>query len=256
MELDLGHIRRISPPIPPENIPAHEDYVRCHRRRFWLSLNILQPTLSPDSKVLSVGIEPGYFEAYLAINHGCEMVGTELPKHQPVGYRYEIVFEDSRARKTAKIPVTISEGGKNPLPFRDCEFDLVLFLEVIEHFLCRPEFAISEMHRVLKRGGFLLLSTPNAQHWHRIAYILAGKRYPDAEFGDDPTHRHHQVFSMRELVETLERAGFSIASSFYKDCYGLGRGSKSLYSLVARGLTALPQYRRENIFILAKRSKE
>jgi len=253
MELDLGHIKRISPPIPADNIPAHEEYVRLHRRRFWISLDMLQPILSSGCRVLSVGMEPGYFEAYLAIDSRCQMVGTELPKHQPVGYRYEILFEDSRARKSVKIPVSISEAGRDPLPFPDCNFDLLLFLEVIEHFFCRPQLAFSEMHRVLKPGGFLLLSTPNAQHWHRIGYLLAGRRYPDAEFGDDPAHRHHQVFSMRELEESLRAAGFSIAESRYRDCYGLAGGGFSAYSIVARALSLLPQYRKENIFMLAKR---
>jgi SAM-dependent methyltransferase len=254
MELHLGHIKRISPPIPPENIPAHEEYVRFHRGRFWISLDMLQPILSSGSKVLSVGIEPGYFEAYLAIDRRSEMFGTDLPKHQPVGYQYEILFEDSRARKSVKIPVSISEAGRGPLPFLDCNFDLVLFLEVIEHFSYRPQLALSEMHRVLKPGGLLLLSTPSAQHWHRISYLLAGRRYPDAEFGDDPAYRHNQVYSMLELEESLRAAGFSIAQSRYQDCYGLARGDFSACSIVARALSLLPKYRKENIFILAKRT--
>lgn len=257
MEVSVGQIKRISPPIPPNHILAHEEYVLYHQRRFSVSVQMLLPILKPATEVLSVGIEPGYFEAFLASEYGCHMSGTELPKHHPAGYQYEVLLEDCRHDRRVTIPVTMSEAGKAPLPFPDSRFDLVLFLEVIEHLLCRPQPAISEIYRVLKPDGYLFLSTPNAQHWHRVAFILAGRRYPDTEFGDDPTHRHHQLFSMCELRELLKAAAFEIVRSQYEDCYGLGRGKPrgGFAKRLARLLALLPQFRKENIFILARRRR-
>jgi hypothetical protein len=110
------------------------------------------------------------------------------------------------------------------------------------------------MYRVLKPGRFLLLSTPNAQHWHRIAYLLAGRRDPDTEFGDDTAHRHHQVFSMVELVELPKRARFSTAASRYEDCYDLAQSEPPQHFALVGQLASLPEYQKEHIFILAKRS--
>lgn len=41
----------------------------------------------------------------------------------------------------------------------DERFDLVVFTEVLEHTL-NPFFAIDEIHRILKKGGVLVMTTP------------------------------------------------------------------------------------------------
>jgi SAM-dependent methyltransferase len=49
-------------------------------------------------------------------------------------------------------------GDAHSLPFEDNKFDLILCTEVLEH-LHSPQIAISEMHRVLKKDGLLILTT-------------------------------------------------------------------------------------------------
>jgi SAM-dependent methyltransferase len=51
-----------------------------------------------------------------------------------------------------------ARGDAHALPFVDGAFDVVLCTEVLEH-LVEPQRAIDEMHRVLKPGGQLLLTT-------------------------------------------------------------------------------------------------
>lgn len=46
------------------------------------------------------------------------------------------------------------------LLFKDESFDSAVMLEVIEH-LKNPEKAIKEIHRVLKKNGQIIISTPN-----------------------------------------------------------------------------------------------
>ena len=50
------------------------------------------------------------------------------------------------------------------LPFDDKTFDLIWCSEVIEH-LEKPDFALSELRRVTKPGGLLVLTTPNSYAW-------------------------------------------------------------------------------------------
>lgn len=50
------------------------------------------------------------------------------------------------------------------LPFDDAQFDLIWCSEVIEH-LRDPAFALSELRRVTKPGGLLVLTTPNSYAW-------------------------------------------------------------------------------------------
>lgn len=54
------------------------------------------------------------------------------------------------------------------LPYDDAEFDLVFSKYVFEH-LDRPLDVMRELRRVLKRGGHLLIHTPN--RWHYVALI-------------------------------------------------------------------------------------
>ena len=57
--------------------------------------------------------------------------------------------------------IKFSKGNlNNSLPYPDNTFDYVIFMEVIEH-IYNPGFVISEISRVLKKGGRLILSTPN-----------------------------------------------------------------------------------------------
>lgn len=49
-------------------------------------------------------------------------------------------------------------GDAHQLPFNDAEFELVLSTEMLEH-VKDPGKVVSEMHRVLKPGGMLILTT-------------------------------------------------------------------------------------------------
>lgn len=64
-------------------------------------------------------------------------------------------------------PVTeecLKVDANQRLPFDDASFDLVWCSEVIEH-LEDPAFSLSELRRVTKPGGLLLLTTPNSYAW-------------------------------------------------------------------------------------------
>lgn len=58
----------------------------------------------------------------------------------------------------------IFAGDLHDARFPDGFFDLVSLYHVIEH-LTDPQATIDEIHRVLKPGGLLLLSTPNGGSW-------------------------------------------------------------------------------------------
>lgn len=51
------------------------------------------------------------------------------------------------------------------LPFRDATFDLVVSITVLEH-VNDPQRVISEIHRVLKKNGNIILSTPGVYPYH------------------------------------------------------------------------------------------
>jgi SAM-dependent methyltransferase len=76
-------------------------------------------------------------------------------------------------------------GTGEKLPFKSDTFDLVLATGVFEYFP-EPRIAAAEIHRILKPGGYLLMSVaavaPRAvdeEHWH---YLPAGLKFVLAPF--------------------------------------------------------------------------
>lgn len=60
-------------------------------------------------------------------------------------------------------------GDAHKLPFKDNSVDGIVINAVLEH-LEDPFRAIREIHRVLKKGGYVLAETPFLQHYHGYPY--------------------------------------------------------------------------------------
>jgi len=76
-------------------------------------------------------------------------------------------------------------GSASELPFDDRQFDLVLFLEVLEH-LRNPGRALEEARRVC--AGLLLASVPREPIW-RLLNLLRGAYW--RRMGNTPGHLQH-----------------------------------------------------------------
>jgi methionine biosynthesis protein MetW len=99
------------------------------------------------------------------------------------------------------------------LPFDDASFDVAVCIEVIEH-LFEPQRALSEIVRVLRPGGRLIVTVPNAAHWrNRLDLALLGRWNPRGDHLSpsqpwrDP---HIRFFSLGSLVSLMQRCGFAV----------------------------------------------
>lgn len=108
-------------------------------------------------------------------------------------------------------------GDAHWLPFKDCSFDLISSVFVLEH-IEKPSKVFSEAFRVLKKGGCFIFITPNfysfailmsrllPQRWHRfIIQNILGKKVRD--FDNAPVF--YRANSCRKLIKIYRRAGFS-----------------------------------------------
>lgn len=109
------------------------------------------------------------------------------------------------------------------LPFEDGAFDVALCVEGIEHVMDRHR-TLAELRRVLKRGGRLLLTTPNLLSMRaRMAYFAAGQRafksYIDehtsvwgrSDDGSRTYHGHAFLVNYFQVRYSLHHCGFRIA---------------------------------------------
>jgi SAM-dependent methyltransferase len=96
-------------------------------------------------------------------------------------------------------------------PFKNDFFSAITMIELIEH-LPDPLFAIRECHRLLRKGGVLLIQTANMAGLQAkmqggdYAYFMPG---------------HLSYFSKSNLAGALARAGFSRVKVFYPVEFGL-----------------------------------
>jgi len=155
--------------------------------------------------ILDVGCFPYHIGTALELQ-GHEVFGISSP-HEPVKRRN----------------VAILNAESEEFPFCDESFDLVLFNEVIEHLPQSPIPALKEIHRVTRKRGCLMITTPNIARSVNKARILIGKTitYPIDELlmregkGENIYYRHNREYTLQELCKILEETSWHIFAKGY-----------------------------------------
>ncbi len=102
------------------------------------------------------------------------------------------------------VEMTYSKGSQ--LPFKNDFFDLITLVDVIEHIdVGTLDSLLVELHRILKRGGYIYIKTPD------VNYLKRGY------FFDDPTHiRPYNKISLIRLIQTHD---FNLVAIYKKEKY-------------------------------------
>jgi SAM-dependent methyltransferase len=131
-------------------------------------------------------------------------------------------------------------------PYADGSFDVVLFCDILEHLLLDPDHAVAEMHRVLRPGGHLILTTPNATRLASLIALAKGRSNFPGYSPHGPYGRHNREFSLAEVLSLLARAGLTIVARDVRNIYPHPWRSSVVQSL-------RPSVWREHLFVLARR---
>ena len=135
-------------------------------------------------RVLDLGCRSGALTRHFV--EGNSVVGLDVDA---------AALEKARARGIEPVQANVEE----PLPFEDASFDAVVAGELFEH-LQFPDALVAEARRVLRPGGVLVGSVPNA---FRIQSRLRFLRGEPPE--DDPTHlRMFSPDAIRALLRDFE----------------------------------------------------
>lgn len=151
-------------------------------------LRFLLDHLKASERLLDIGCGEGWFAA-AARDAGVDVVGVEVAA-EPL----------RRARSLHPELELLLVAPGAPLPLRDAAFDVVWAGEVIEHVHDTAGF-LSELRRVLRPSGLLLLSTPAHQVLWRMCCALSPSRF---ELRFDPRSDHLRFYSSRSLRRLLE----------------------------------------------------
>jgi SAM-dependent methyltransferase len=193
------------------------EYRLGHARRFWRSVQLVQQWAPPGRplRVLELGAAPYYFTALLRHYLNCDVTGTSVQAGVWPGAALEIALRRVRLSHgtpavTEDIPVYVFNVEKDPFPFPAGYFDLVVALEIIEHLAYSPTHTLAEAHRVLKPGGRLVLSTPNAVDMRKTVGLLLNRSVGFPYSGYGIYGRHQREFTARELRLLTEGCGFRV----------------------------------------------
>jgi len=204
--------------------PMH--YALFDRIRFYHTIRFALRYLPPtDPVILDMGVYPGtllYILSQLLPRYHCRptLLGVGL------SITPEFVSEIEKGCRamieTVNLdPDNLDLKGKPytcRIPFDTESVDFAFATEVIEH-LTSPTYMLQESHRVLRKGGYMLITTPNVSRVGSIFKLLAGKTnydrlmppgYSDPE---DEWRPHFREYSMDELIIFLHKAGFKVIDS-------------------------------------------
>ena len=131
---------------------------------------------------------------------------------------YEVWAADLNEEKFKAEDVTFMKVDLNKrISYEGAFFNLVACIEGIEH-LENPHHIIREFNRVLKKGGILIITTPNTLNiYSRLRYLLFGS--PDRHHSEIESfkgdlyqilRRHINPIGYPELRYILENNGFKI----------------------------------------------
>jgi SAM-dependent methyltransferase len=187
-------------------------WLHCTRRD-WLIERILECARLGRQRALEVGFGAGVYLPALA-EHYAEVVASDLGEAH-LGHARALEL------KYPHLKLVTDDITRSALPTHG--FDLILCSEVIEH-IAESQSALNEMHRLLRAGGLLILSTPQRhsvlEMACRLAFMpgvinLVRRIYAEPIFETG----HINLLSEREAKRQLELAGFTIVSQYKSGMY-------------------------------------
>ena len=212
-----------------EHWPLNEPHVR-------LMIDDVIRSFPPsfDRRVLDVGCFNGYI-SFLFRFLGYDVTGTDACELEDMRQ----VFDNGG--------IEFFHSNLNELgPFKNLEsnsFDVIIIAQVIEHILNHPLGLVSDLARVMRPGGLMILTTPNPSTVMAAARSLKGKSllWGTRDFINEPKiddHRiitkgdiHYREYTHDELWHLITDAGLCLEKSFY-----LGLGSSMSQSAFKRAV--------------------
>ena len=171
------------------------------RRRVFRLLELLE--LDDGLEVLDCGCGEGFYLLALQRLRPLGLTGLDADAGRL-----------QRAEEAHGIRARLVAGDAQRLPFEDESFDRVLTSEVLEH-LPDDAAALREIHRVLKPGGVLAISVPNARYpfwWDPINATwtaLGGRPIRSGPIAGIWSN-HVLLYRPEELAARVREAGFEL----------------------------------------------
>jgi 2-polyprenyl-3-methyl-5-hydroxy-6-metoxy-1,4-benzoquinol methylase len=216
---------------------------------------------SIGNSILEIGAGFGVLGTGLGLFSRNKVVATEHPSR---AYLNSKSYHQNLDEHNVEIVLCdLLEG----LPFEDMSFEQVYFCDVIEHLEpVKIPYVLSEISRVLKPEGELILSTPNLNRLSGLFRFLTGHSInpPMDVLKVGETFGHIREFAPKEIKKVLFKAGFTTLKMDYTlnpyytaDAFGddnvFSKRTTSFINLITKLLSRFKPALGDEIYILAKK---
>lgn len=220
-----------------------DSYLSSNLLRFCETLEFLPPGW-PGDRLLEIGASPFLFTLLLKryTAYEVEVTGEDLPDRGAVS---KVIKRNPETGEEYTFCASNFNVELDRFPYEDDTFDCVLCCELIEHLVLDPTHMLVEIHRILKPGGKLLLTTPNVMVLRHINALLRKRQNIYGPYSGYGIYgRHNREWTLDEAVQLVNGCGFSIERAEIRDTYPHRGYSKWLKSLFP--------HLRDVIFMLAR----
>ena len=185
-------------------------YAQDHKVRLSYTLSKIIPYIKPDMNIANIGFS--IFDPMM----------RQISKELSASY-YTLVPDKGYMEKfeTSQISdLNIIDYDLCSADSRELKFDVILFYETLEHLLCPDELILKNISSIIKDGGILLGSVPNALSIGRRLSMLTGKNihWPKKDIVNGVFYgyghiREYAIYEMKELLseefENIKIYGYS-----------------------------------------------
>jgi|DewCreStandDraft_5_1066085.scaffolds.fasta_scaffold29717_1 ubiquinone/menaquinone biosynthesis C-methylase UbiE len=184
-----------------------------------------------NAKVLDIGCGDGGFTVEIG-----SVIGTEE--------LYGLDIDANRVKKARERGIkAIVHDANTRLPYEDDCFDVVVTNQLLEHLNDTDGF-FREVRRVLKPGGYAVISTVNLSSFHNLFFMVfgmmpSGLHVSEIHVGNCfhgmETHGYAKLFTITALKDLARYHGFRVEKLVGNGIYLLPSPIESLLSrLLAR----------------------
>ena len=186
-----------------------DPYLATHAQRFRQTLASIPPASAPGMRAIEVGTYGFFLKAMRKIGGYDRVDGAIFESTTPqkiLTRTYE--FDDEREEFTLYNANLEHEC----LPMAAEQYDLLLAPEILEHMPVDPIGFMSELNRVLKTNGRIILTTPNVASIENIFRIL-WRQIPNSYYyyrSGRHSDRHNLEYGPDLLMKLMKNCGFEV----------------------------------------------
>jgi SAM-dependent methyltransferase len=241
--------------LPGINSEERNNYLNFSLDRFLKTLELFPEEINEKSRVLELGASPYFMSLLIKKYYNCRIDFANFFGVSKA-LKTKEVLASKKYNKKYDIDFKHFNVEKEEFPFKDKSFDLVLFCEIIEHLTVDPVHTLVQINRLLKQGGFMIITTPNVLRYENVMKLITGKNIHDHYSGYGAYGRHNREYTPHELRLLVESMGFRVVKLYTKVTGSIKIEDFSIKRF--RGLIQCftTRNRGSNIFMLAQKTAD